>query len=161
MLFFGVPHRGLRSEELSSIIGDKPNGLLIESLRPESPYLDLLDRSFAEVASSNQWKIWSYWETQLSNTARVNIKIPFPNAMVLNAVLKEIEGRVKLDGPKAVLVSKGSATAYSPDAMQYPIDRAHSDIVKFEDGCEDYRRVRDSLLDLEKTATESIALGRS
>ena len=159
MLFFGVPHRGLRSEELSSIIRDKPNEVIIESLKPESPYLDSMGRSFAEVAGSIQWKIWSYWETQLSNTVRVSINIPFLNAIVLNAVLKEVNGSVKLDGPKAVLVSKGSATACSTDTMQYPIDRTHSDMVKFEEGCEDYRRVRDGLLDLEKTATEVMELG--
>jgi hypothetical protein len=158
MLFFGVPHRGLRSEELSSIIKDKPNKVIIESLKPESPYLDSMDRSFAEIASSSQWKIWSYWETQLSNTVRVSINISILNAVVLNAVLKEVNGSVILNGPKAVLVSKGSATACSKDTMQYPIDRSHSDMVKFEDGCEDYRRVRDSLLDLEKAAIEVMAL---
>jgi len=42
--------------------------------------------------------------------------------------------------------------------MQYPIDRNHSDMVKFEDGFEDYRRVRDSLLDLQmRTLEESKA----
>jgi hypothetical protein len=71
ILFFGVPHRGLRSEELSSIIRGKPNEVIIESLKPESPYLGSLDEGFLHIADSYQWKIWSYWETQLSHTARV------------------------------------------------------------------------------------------
>jgi hypothetical protein len=71
ILFFGVPHRGLRTKELSTIMKGRPNEVIIESLKPESPYLDSLNRSFVHMGASKLWKIWSYWETQLSNTARV------------------------------------------------------------------------------------------
>jgi hypothetical protein len=73
---------------------------------------------------------------------------------MLNLLLKEVEGILKLDGPKAVLVSKASATQCTTDRLEYPISRNHADMVKFEDGSEDYRRVRDSLLDLDKTARD-------
>lgn len=72
LMFFGVPHYGLRSTELEYVIKGQPNEALVEILRPESPYLDALHRNFLDISKLRAWKIWSYFETMVSNTAKVS-----------------------------------------------------------------------------------------
>ena len=64
-----------------------------------------------------------------------------------------------MDGPKVILVPRPSANACTEESCQYPIDRTHSDMVKFEEGSQDYRRTRDRLKELYTEATNAGPLG--
>ena len=60
-----------------------------------------------------------------------------------------------MNGPKVILVPNSSANACTEERFQYPVDRTHSDMVKFEEGSQDYRRTRDSLKEMYTEVTNA------
>ncbi|KAI5836715.1 hypothetical protein DFP73DRAFT_453508, partial [Morchella snyderi] len=132
LLLYGVPNRGLRIESLLPMVRGQPNHSLVEALKPESTYLELLHHNFCTHFTFPDSEIISFWETKLSPTA-----------------LKQEDGTWKMNGPMEVLVSRSSATGSRPSEPMYndaPINATHSEMVKFEGPTDNnYTFVRDKL----------------
>ncbi|KAF7118670.1 hypothetical protein CNMCM5793_008208 [Aspergillus hiratsukae] len=112
-LFFGVPHQGMAIESLVPLVKDQPNRGLLESLGKNSALLVRLDEDFRVAFSRRHIPITAFYETEKSLTA------------------VKRNGRWELSGPLKVLVDVSSATCGSKN--QHPIDRSHSEMVKYSD----------------------------
>ena len=76
VIFFGVPHRGMQTSHLRSMVDGQPNGTLVEDLRSESTYLRVLDDQFSGLAFQSI-RVSSVFETRLSPTVQVESPSPF------------------------------------------------------------------------------------
>lgn len=104
-------------ENLLPMVGSNPNLTLLHSLgdRFNSTFLQDQARRFHLLIHAHELPVVSFYETKVSPTA------------------VKIDGRWKMAGPPAVLVTKESAThgrLFEDDIV--PIDKTHSEIVKFE-----------------------------
>ncbi|KAL7785260.1 hypothetical protein V8C37DRAFT_419985 [Trichoderma ceciliae] len=128
--FFGVPHDGIDIRSLISMVGDGPNRFLLESIGPfSSQILSIQQREFPDaLGGQGESEIVCFYETRKSPTA-----------------IQDKDGKWKMIGPAAVLVSKSSATHCRPweDGPQYicAIDRTHSEMVKFGPEDHEYEKV--------------------
>ncbi|ETS75921.1 hypothetical protein PFICI_12865 [Pestalotiopsis fici W106-1] len=125
--FFGVPHQGMAIESLVPLVMNNPNRSLLESLNKNSALLQSLERDFSNLFVATKPEIFSFYETEKSPTA-----------------IKTEKGKWELCGPPEVLVDVSSATCGCNE--RYPINRNHSELVKYHnrhDGC--YVRVRSVL----------------
>ncbi|KAH7202858.1 uncharacterized protein BKA55DRAFT_531394 [Fusarium redolens] len=120
--FFGVPHRGLAAECLVPLVKDYPNRALLESLNKNSPLLERLQVEFDKISQARSFSIVSFYETEISPTAAW------------------VNGKWEISGPSEVLVEVSSATSGSQN--QHPINRNHSEMVKYSSVHDQlYRRV--------------------
>ncbi|KAK1533432.1 hypothetical protein CPAR01_10140 [Colletotrichum paranaense] len=141
-MFFGVPHQGLAIESLVPLVKNQPNRSLLESLNKNSALLQRLEKEFNNVISAKRPSIVSFYETEKSPTAI------------------EVNGKWELSGPSEVLVDVSSATCYSN--QRHPIDRNHSEMVKYSHGHDVfYRRVTTVTRELLGTTTQSRIGARS
>ncbi|KAK1712736.1 hypothetical protein BDP67DRAFT_516742 [Colletotrichum lupini] len=141
-IFFGVPHQGLAIESLVPLVKNQPNRSLLESLNRNSALLQRLDKEFNNVISARRPSIVSFYETEKSPTA------------------VEVNGKWELSGPSEVLVDVSSATCYSN--QRHPIDRNHSEMVKYSHGHDVfYRRVITVTREILSTNTQSRTGARS
>ncbi|CAH0027341.1 unnamed protein product [Clonostachys rhizophaga] len=129
LLLFGVPNRGMDITAILSIVGEQPNAEFISSLGIGSPILEEQSKAFPALCKSTKMRIYSFFETCLSNTATM------------------IDGKLSITGKPVVLVDKASATHGRPWEMNnqfiIPIQRTHSDLVKFDSKySHDYEKVR-------------------
>ncbi|KAB5522810.1 hypothetical protein GE09DRAFT_1293597 [Coniochaeta sp. 2T2.1] len=126
-LFFGVPNRGMDNTALLSIIETQPNSALVNELSIGSAFLQNQAEVFPMAFGRRDSIIFSFHETRLSGTAMM------------------VNGQLTMKGPPVVLVNKESATHGRPwersPRFVIPIDRSHSDIVKFERFSNDYEAV--------------------
>ncbi|KAF8532917.1 hypothetical protein BDD12DRAFT_535075 [Trichophaea hybrida] len=116
-IFFGVPNRGLKIDELVHMVKGQPNERLVRDLAPRSEFLEMLHETFCERFDFNDTEVISFYETEETKTVKRN----------------EI-GQWTRDGPSVILVEKVSAVDTVPNEAkhnQIPIDRDHSNIVKF------------------------------
>ncbi|KAH7001010.1 hypothetical protein EDB80DRAFT_83814 [Ilyonectria destructans] len=126
-LFFGVPHQGMAIESLVPLVKDYPNRSLLESLNKNSALLQRLEKEFSNAFGAKRPRIISFYETEKSPTA-----------------VKTEDGEWKLSGDPQVLVDVSSATCGSQ--CQYPIDRNHSEMVKYSNEYDRfYERVKTAL----------------
>ncbi|KAF5702550.1 ankyrin protein 3 [Fusarium globosum] len=109
--FFGVPHRGLEVKCLVPLVKDNPNRALLESLNKNSSLLDHLQNDFDKISKPRSLPVVSFYETEKS-----------PTAVWIN-------GKWDMSGPSEVLVEVFSATCGCQ--KQHPINRNHSEIVKY------------------------------
>jgi hypothetical protein len=58
-------------EHLLAMVEGQPNEEFLESLKPESPYLDALHENFGDAIKRKDLTIYSYYETAESRTAKV------------------------------------------------------------------------------------------
>jgi hypothetical protein len=70
MLFFGVPNQGMPISQWVPIVGDQPNRFFIEQLCAASDILRVLRTDFRKVFNFRDSKIYSFYETKESQTAR-------------------------------------------------------------------------------------------
>ncbi|KAK1513541.1 uncharacterized protein CCOS01_14483 [Colletotrichum costaricense] len=141
-IFFGVPHQGLAIESLVLLVKNQPTRSLLESLNRNSALLQRLDKEFNNVISARRPSIVSFYETEKSPTA------------------VEVNGKWELSGPSEVLVDVSSATCYSN--QRHPIDRNHSEMVKYSHGHDVfYRRVITVTREIMSTNTQSRTDARS
>ncbi|KAG7046926.1 hypothetical protein JMJ77_0015143 [Colletotrichum scovillei] len=141
-IFFGVPHQGLAIESLVPLVKNQPNRSLLESLNRNSALLQRLDKEFNNVINARRPSIVSFYETEKSPTA------------------VEVNGKWELSGPSEVLVDVSSATCYSN--QRHPIDRNHSEMVKYSHGLDVfYRRVITVTREILSTSTQSRTGARS
>ena len=69
LLFFGVPNRGMDIQSLQTIVGDRPNRYLLESVGRSSDFLLEQSVSFCQAFPFQDSPIFSFFETQTSPTA--------------------------------------------------------------------------------------------
>ncbi|CAM1509526.1 Fc.00g032650.m01.CDS01 [Cosmosporella sp. VM-42] len=138
-LFFGVPHRGMDNSALLSIIGSQPNREFLESLRAGSPELEKQSQTFSTVSVLAESAIFSFYETCVSGTAKMD------------------NGRLTMNGDPAILVTKDSANhAETSSRFLIPINRSHSELVKFERYSDDYERALGCLREILKATSEIV-----
>ncbi|TPX16068.1 uncharacterized protein E0L32_004063 [Thyridium curvatum] len=126
-VFFGVPHLGMATRSLVPLVNNQPNRCLVESLNKNSAFLQHLDNDFNKMISGKGPKVVSFYETEESPTAARNHN-----------------GEWRLSGPAEILVDVSSATCGPQHS--YPIDRNHSEMVKFRNHYDEfYIRVRSVL----------------
>ncbi|KAK2930244.1 Alpha/Beta hydrolase fold [Fusarium oxysporum f. sp. vasinfectum] len=138
-LFFGVPHRGMDNSALLAAIGLQANREFLESLRIGSPELEKQSQLFSSVSALDGSVIFSFFETCVSGTAKMD------------------NGKLTMNGDPAILVSKDSAN-HTEEYSRFliPINRSHSELVKFERYSDDYERVLGCLQEILETTREII-----
>ncbi|SCO86396.1 uncharacterized protein FRV6_10523 [Fusarium oxysporum] len=138
-LFFGVPHRGMDNSALLAAIGLQANREFLESLRIGSPELEKQSQLFSSVSALDGSVIFSFFETCISGTAKMD------------------NGKLTMNGDPAILVSKDSAN-HTEEYSRFliPINRSHSELVKFERYSDDYERVLGCLQEILETTREII-----
>ena len=71
--FLGVPHRGLHTSALTTMVRDQANERLISDLNSDSQYLESLHSTFCELFQKVDFRTISIYETKLSNTVEESI----------------------------------------------------------------------------------------
>lgn len=71
ILFFGVPNRGMDISALLAIIGSQPNADFLASLSIGSSFLEDQATLFPETFCSRDAVVYSFYETCVSNTAKM------------------------------------------------------------------------------------------
>ncbi|EJP65979.1 nacht and ankyrin domain containing protein [Beauveria bassiana ARSEF 2860] len=141
IIFFAVPHSGMRIEALTEMADPSSNGPLISSLSCEnSPALQTLRDEFKKLCDKKQnslgdCRFFCFSETERSSTAA-----------------QDHTGKWRMIGPKVLAVSTVSARycpqSESDDLCVCDIQRSHSDIVKFGQNDSEYDKVRSVLRDM-------------
>ncbi|KAK2605976.1 hypothetical protein QQS21_003602 [Conoideocrella luteorostrata] len=121
IVFFGVPHTGMKIESLRAMVGDNPNRQLIESLCGENS-------QFLKQQRSN-------FSTLLNANAARNIKI----ISFYETVKWTVYG--KGNGPRVLLVPVSSAELGLRCEKAVPIGRSHSEMVKFGPHDDEWHKV--------------------
>ncbi|KAL9566313.1 hypothetical protein ACKAV7_009672 [Fusarium commune] len=138
-LFFGVPHRGMDNSALLSVIGSQANREFLESLRIGSPELERQSQMFSSVSALDGSVIFSFFETCISGTAKME------------------NGKLTMNGDPAILVTKDSANHTDKHSrFLIPINRSHSELVKFERYNDDYERVLECIREILETTREIV-----
>ncbi|KAI0438618.1 hypothetical protein F4803DRAFT_534503 [Xylaria telfairii] len=126
-LFFGVPNLGMEQDSFRTIVQGNPNENLIDDIGRGSQYLRRLNEYFSSNPINAQFKqFWAY-ETLESST-----------------VVITSGGDINRNGPRAILVSRESATLRLIEKnppVTFPIKATHSDMVKFTRESPDYHIV--------------------
>ncbi|KAL7939468.1 Alpha/Beta hydrolase protein [Trichoderma chlorosporum] len=141
IVFFGTPHRGMDISSLIPMAGDGPNRFLLESLsNSNSQILDTQHRDFRNaLGDKGASEVFCFYETLQSPTAQ-----------------QDKFGDWKLTGPGAFLVARPSATDCRPweDGAENicPINRTHSEMVKFKPNDPDYKIVEEKIEGLTRRA---------
>lgn len=71
ILFFGVPHQGMKIESLVPMVKDQPNRALVETLGRNSAVLQRHDKEFTKAFDPETPDIVSFYETKMSPTAQM------------------------------------------------------------------------------------------
>ncbi|KAI0896566.1 hypothetical protein F4806DRAFT_508444 [Annulohypoxylon nitens] len=126
VIFFGVPNLGMVQSHLEAVVVGQANINLIKDLSPKSAFLHQLDEQFSGVSALQSCLIYWCYETMESST-----------------VARDSDGKWSRTGPKEILVTPESATRglYGDDTKRnsiFPINKDHSDIVKFSENDSDY-----------------------
>ncbi|KAM0255602.1 hypothetical protein ACHAQJ_005606 [Trichoderma viride] len=142
IVFFGVPHGGMDVASLIPMAGDGPNRPLVESIGVSSSVLDRLQQDFLPaLGGQGETEIICFYETEQSPAAQ-----------------QDSNGKWRMSGPPAVLVTKSSAVHCRPwenDSIHIcPIARSHSEIVKLSPTDSHYSDVRDRLQGLAQRAVK-------
>ncbi|KAH8891599.1 hypothetical protein GQ53DRAFT_687160, partial [Thozetella sp. PMI_491] len=111
ILFFGVPHQGMTTGPLVSLVGDNINRGLLESVNKDSALLKRLEKDFHAAWSKRKPEIISFFETEASPTPEMR------------------DGKWMRCGRAEVLVTRESAISGSRE--HYPINCNHSRMVKY------------------------------
>ncbi|KAH8897563.1 hypothetical protein GQ53DRAFT_712018 [Thozetella sp. PMI_491] len=143
IVFFGVPHLGMDISSLKPMVGDGPNRALLESIGTNAQVLSQQYEDFrAALEHQGEVEVVCFYETLESQTA-----------------IQDLNGKWEMDGPRAVLVSPQSATHCRPweDGPEYrcPINRTHSEMVKFGHHDEEYDKVIERIKGLARRAISS------
>ncbi|ORY57511.1 uncharacterized protein BCR38DRAFT_461232 [Pseudomassariella vexata] len=141
IVFFGVPHDGMDISSLILMVGDGTNRELIGTISQlNSQVLSMQQRDFRKaLGAEGNTEIFCFYETEQSPTAQ-----------------KDRHRGWRMDGPKAILVTKSSATHCRPweDGPEQicAINRSHSNMVKFGSEDPEYERTLQRLQGLANRA---------
>ncbi|KAE9571901.1 hypothetical protein CGMCC3_g12123 [Colletotrichum fructicola] len=143
LVFFGVPHQGLLVKPWLRLIKEQPSQQLVENLKPGSPYLKRLDKSFQDAISVKGLKVVSILEEM--NTQNTQ---------------KNSSGAVGWTGDGELLVPISSALGHWPKSVSLvhvAINRKHDSLPKFRGRFdEDYQTFKHCLQDMWATAVEDV-----
>ncbi|KAI1120139.1 hypothetical protein F5Y10DRAFT_273364 [Nemania abortiva] len=122
LLFFGVPNRGLRNEDLSTILGHSPTTQLVTDLVVDDnsevkPHVRTLGEEFVRLFQDKGLDIVTFYETYKSPTVVVQ------------------EGSLVKAGEERLLVTQDSATMIDGNTnidSQFPMAANHSTMVKYK-----------------------------
>ncbi|KAF8243586.1 hypothetical protein K440DRAFT_55349 [Wilcoxina mikolae CBS 423.85] len=117
IFLFGVPNRGLNTENLETLVKGQRNETLVRNLSERSPLLCEMHHAFQQSFPYKDCSIVLFYETKDTKTVEV-----------------QPTGRWTRTGPFVRLVTRDSATSFSPaEALhdQIPIDTDHSNLIKF------------------------------
>ncbi|PNP46477.1 hypothetical protein THARTR1_10799 [Trichoderma harzianum] len=134
-VMFGVPSLGMQQSHLMAMVEGQANEMLVQDLSRENGthYLRQLNKAFNGLSIISKVKIlWAY-ETQESHTT-----------------VKGLDGNWSENGPLAVLVNRDSATCNyngNDGSLTIPINKSHSNMVKFSRGDNDLGKIIFSLND--------------
>lgn len=175
MVFFGVPHRGIRQESLQTIVKDKPNEALIQSVVTDkqtqaSHYLDRLSRDFAECFDG-ETRIVSIYETHQS---KVLIQVSWRQGSYAMRSFTWIKTHndiqmpdksLKMSDETKLLVPQDSATSIGVTGRWHqkvvPAEANHSDLIKFPSDVDDrYHVTQYHISELVKESTCRPVKGR-
>ncbi|KAI1087501.1 hypothetical protein F5B19DRAFT_475367 [Rostrohypoxylon terebratum] len=125
-IFFGVPNLGMVQSHLEAAVMGQANINLIKDLSPKSSFLRQLDEQFSGILDLQSCLVYWCYETMETPT-----------------VARDSDGKWSKTGPKEILVTPESATRglYGDDTKHksiFPINKDHSDIVKFSENDSDY-----------------------
>ncbi|KAF0323150.1 hypothetical protein GQ607_009694 [Colletotrichum asianum] len=84
LVFFGVPHQGLLVKPWLRLIKEQPSQQLVENLKPGSPHLKKLDKSFQDAISVKGLKVVSILEEM--NTQNTSALGHWPKSVSLGHV---------------------------------------------------------------------------
>jgi hypothetical protein len=152
IFFFGVPHRGLNNQNISTLVKGQRNSHFINDLREGSALLKEVHEHFLQLCLSD-CQITSFYETKDTRTV---VRMPSGHRRLSSVltlrVMKELkDGNWVRSGPMVRIVTEESATWALPTETRYmrkPIDADHSDMVKFTDESDrHYMTVLDRLHD--------------
>ncbi|KAF4856195.1 putative ankyrin repeat protein [Colletotrichum siamense] len=143
LVFFGVPHQGLLVKLWLRLIKEQPSRQLVENLKPGSPYLKRLDKSFKDAITFKGLKIISIVEEMNTQNSQ-----------------KNSSGAVGRTGDGEMLVSLSSALGHWSESVSLgpvAIKRSHENLPKFRSRFdEDYQTFKHCLLDMWATAIEDV-----
>ncbi|TRX90263.1 hypothetical protein FHL15_008808 [Xylaria flabelliformis] len=143
-LFFGVPNLGIEQDSFQTIVQGNPNDTLIDDIRHGSNYLRRLNDYFSRNPIEAHFKqFWAY-ETLESPTVVVCDDSESRCMLSTNKSQRTSRGEINQNGPRAILVSRESATLRSIESnssVTFPIKATHSDMVKFTRESPDYHIV--------------------
>ncbi|KFY14696.1 hypothetical protein V492_02454 [Pseudogymnoascus sp. VKM F-4246] len=127
-LFFGVPSQGMEIASLVPMVAGQPNQALLHTLGKQSQLLRNQSRDFPKAFDSEYSEIFCYYETEMSQTAKLT------------------ENNVwKMGGPLCILVDSLSARHTRPWENEahncIGMKREHSALVKFSPNDSDYDEV--------------------
>ena len=141
VFFFGVPHLGMEMAHLLEIVQGQPNEPLVRTLSRDGSYLTLLDDQFRGIALFPKVRIISAYETKMSQSTQVS------SAVLISYILLTIlqlqmstDGIICRTGDLHVAVDRHSAV-HGGSESRFPINRDHSNLVKFSENDSDYHTV--------------------
>ncbi|KPI35293.1 uncharacterized protein AB675_3778 [Cyphellophora attinorum] len=124
IMFFGVPSKGMHVGHFLSMVEGQYNQQLVKMLARGSMYLSDLDAKLSQVPCYRLMRLVSAHETETSPTTVV-----------------DANGKWTRDGSHEILVSPESATQPGCEPTDvFPINKDHSNMVKFAPGDADYAR---------------------
>ncbi|KAI8271594.1 hypothetical protein K4K56_003168 [Colletotrichum sp. SAR 10_98] len=143
LVFFGVPHQGLLVKPWLRLIKEQPSQQLVENLKPGSPYLKRLDKSFQDAINVEGLKVVSVLEEMNTQDTQKNNR-----------------GAVGRAGDRELLVPTSSALGHWPKSMSLghvAINRNHDSLPKFRGRFDaDYQTFKHCLQDMWATAVEDV-----
>ena len=148
IILFGVPSRGMHMSHFLPMVEGYPNESLIRLLSPDSTYLSDLDQQFSGIAHLADVRLISVYETKMTMTTKVSsLNLSFLQILTLYKLSPS--GKWERTGPKAILVKPESAIQRGSQTGDIlPVDKDHSDMVKFAQDDTNYRGVLIYLHDL-------------
>jgi hypothetical protein len=161
VVFFGVPHDGMKIESLIPMVGDGPNRFLIESLsHVNSQILTVQRRDFENALGEKGYsEVFCFYETLKSPTAK-QVRMLDNHLSVQNTNFRQDkQGVWSMSGPLELFVTKSSATharswESGPEHI-CAIARTHSELVRFRINDPQYNVVRQKLQGLTRRALPS------
>lgn len=73
VVFFGVPHNGMSTERLISMVKHQPNEDLVRDLSPGSSYLFHVEERFNGVHIQREFRVVSFYETKTTRAVQVRV----------------------------------------------------------------------------------------
>ncbi|KAI1628570.1 hypothetical protein EDD37DRAFT_13015 [Exophiala viscosa] len=146
VVLFGVPSAGMRMEYLLPMVDGQPNQYLVECLSQDDPhgFLQTLNASFHGISRLRRIRLISAYETQRTRTAKETS--PGVWARVGDPVILV---------PRESAIQKGSR---NPEDV-FPIDRDHSNLVKFSEDDIHYVTLQRFLREIPDSAPRSDFMG--
>ncbi|PQE34078.1 Tetratricopeptide-like helical domain protein [Rutstroemia sp. NJR-2017a WRK4] len=148
LIFFGVPNLGLKNESLREIVNGQLNQQLIHDLHLDNeseptPFLRELGQKFMQCCQEQAFQIISFYEQRMTKMVRVMEN-----------------GQISKDGLFCYMVTRDSACRIDLGDnfhKEEPLDRDHSDLVKFSSQSdESYVKVLFRLKDLVENTPSAV-----